>query len=113
MFFNHYSELSADCQEVLGAAKVLDVTEFRLFEVAYQDWFGYSGAEGELEKIYAMYWFTGVVPSWVRHYCRQILTLSGQVGHEVQLVAGSRSTKFESVTLCCLALSVLLLLVVF
>ena len=109
MFFKHYKELSLDCRELLGAANVLNVTEFRLFELAYRDWFGRTGGEAELESLYALYWFTGVTPTWVRHYCRQILALSNQIGHEVQSIPVSRKSAFESITLWCLGLSMVLL----
>ena len=113
MFFNNYSELSVDSRQVVSAANVLNVTEFRLFELAYREWYGCVGKEVELEKLYALYWFTGLAPDWVRHYSRHVLTLCRQIGHEVQAVADEApASKFKSVTLWCLGLSVLLLLAV-
>ena len=113
MFFNNYSELSVDSRQVVSAANVLNVTEFRLFELAYREWFGCTGKEVELEKLYALYWFTGLAPDWVRHYSRQVLTLCRQIGHEALVVEGPVGNAiFKSVTLWCLGLSVLLLLAV-
>ena len=113
MFFNNYKELSVDGRQVVGAANVLNVTEFRLFELAYRDWFGCSGLEGELEKVYALYWFTGLAPDWVRHYSRQVLALCRQIGHDAQVLEGpAADSVFKSVTLWCLGLSVLLFVVV-
>ena len=113
MFFSNYKELSVDCRQVLAATNVLNVTEFRLFELAYREWFGHAGVEVELEKVYALYWFTGLAPDWVRHYSRQVLALSQQLGHQVQVDdARTGNRVFQSVTLWCLAFSILLLLTV-
>lgn len=113
MFFSNYKQLSVDCRQVLAATNVLNVTEFRLFELAYQEWFGCAGAEVELEKVYALYWFTGLAPDWVRHYSRQVLALSKQVGHHAQIYdeRGGNSL-FQSASLWCLGLSILLLLTI-
>lgn len=113
MFLKKYNQLSIDSQQVQAAANVLDVTEFRLFELAYRDWFGTLGQEGELEKLYMLYWFTGLAPSWVRHYSRQVMSLSSQIGHEARsgTALPLRST-FHTITLGCLAMSLLLLLTV-
>ncbi len=113
MFLKKYNQLSVDSQQVQAAANVLDVTEFRLFELAYRDWFGKLGQEGELEKLYMLYWFTGLAPSWVRHYSRQVMSLSRQMGHEVRSgTALPLSSAFHVLTLGCLAMSLLLLLTV-
>ena len=113
MFFKKYNQLSIDSQQVHAAAAMLEVTEFRLFELAYYDWFGCSGDEGELEKLYMLYWFTGLVPVWVRHFNRQILSLGGQIGHDVRPTSVmSAPSLFHLATLACLLISVLLLVTV-
>ena len=113
MFFNNYRELSADARQVVDAASVLKVTEFRLFELAYLEWHGQYADESDLEKLYALYWFTGLAPDWVRHYSRQVLGLCRQIGHEVRAIQlPATHSAFNSVTLWCLGLSVLLLIAV-
>jgi hypothetical protein len=111
MFISKYKQLSADSQQVQAAADVLEVTEFRLFEMAYREWFGKSCQEGEMEKLYMMYWFTGMSPLWVRHYSRQVLSLGSAIGHSVSLPAAmTLPSAFQIVTLGCLLMSGLLLL---
>jgi len=113
MFFRKYNQLSMDSRQVQAAATMLEVTEFRLFELAYREWFGCSGQERELESVYMLYWFTGRAPVWVRHFNRHILALSGEVGHEAQATAAiSMPSFFNLVTLGCLLMSVLLLVTV-
>jgi len=112
MFVRKYRGLSVDSKRVQSAANVLHVTEFRLFELAYRDWFGTSCQEGELERIYMLYWFSGLSPAWVRHYCRHTLSVSRKPEPEVKPVTVHVISTFQIVTLGCLAMSLLLLLTV-
>lgn len=111
MFVKKYNQLSIDSQQVQTAANVLNVTEFRLFELAYREWFGELCQEGEMESVYMLYWFTGLAPVWVRHYSRHVVTLCRQVGHDTPVSTSMPvMSAFQLVTLGCLAMSVLLLL---
>lgn len=114
MFSSKYRELTPDSADVAGAAECLKVTEFRLFEMAYRDWYGHAARETELEREYIQFWCTGVAPSWVRHYCRQVVGLQRQLGHDVRVVSVPRAgaTAIDLITLASLAMSMLLLLVV-
>ena len=81
MFFNcHDVELSQDQLDMQLALQVLNVTEFRLFELAYNAWFGDVATENELEHSYTPYLFTGILPCWVRQYIRNIRELSKEAG---------------------------------
>lgn len=64
-----------DVVAVLDASAALEVTEFRLFELAWQDWFGGRPDERRLERHFAAYMFADRVPHWVRNFARRILDL--------------------------------------
>lgn len=62
-----------DSLSVARTACALSVGEFRVFEIAYQDWFGEKGEEKLIEKHFVRYMFNDIVPAWVRHFCKKIL----------------------------------------
>ena len=49
MFFKKKTSDETDAGQVVYTASVLNVSEFRLFELAYEDWFGEPGPETALE----------------------------------------------------------------
>jgi hypothetical protein len=63
-----------DLDKVVFASKVLQISEFRLFSLAYSRWYGRDIPEGELEYIFSAYMFEDIVPHWVRHFTRQVIT---------------------------------------
>ena len=75
-YFNRH--LDQDLVDVLDASSALDVTEFRLFELAYRHWYGKSANKDLLERHFAAYMFARRVPGWVRHFSRNILKLQAQ-----------------------------------
>jgi len=72
--------LSQDQLDMQLALQVLNITEFRLFELAYKAWFGEVARESELESSYVPYLFAGILPCWVRQYIRNIRQLSSEAG---------------------------------
>jgi len=75
-FFNRH--LDTDIVAVLDASAALEVTEFRLFQLAFADWYGKSAREEFMERQFAAYMFAQRVPNWVRHFARKILDLHAQ-----------------------------------
>ena len=73
-------ELNGDARQVEDAAAILNVSEFRLFELAYQDWFGVLAKENNLESAYMPYVMSGTVPCWLRHFSRKTLQLCDEAG---------------------------------
>ena len=65
-------EVPQDTRDVLSASCLLQITEFHLFELAYERWFGRPAREGELEECFARYMFAFRAPFWVRQYCRDV-----------------------------------------
>jgi hypothetical protein len=64
--------------EVLDASAALEVTEFRFFELAFQDWHGRRARESVIERHFVAYMFADRVPSWARHFARKVLKLNDQ-----------------------------------
>lgn len=65
--------ISLDTRLVLDAASVMDISEYRLFELAYVDWFGDEPLAGQVEPTFAVYMFRGEIPTWVRQFARKML----------------------------------------
>lgn len=62
-----------DVWSVLRAAALLSVGEFRVFQIAYKEWFGEDGEEKLIEKYFVGYMFNDIVPPWVRHFCKKVM----------------------------------------
>ena len=65
--------LAPDESLVLETSSLLQITEFRLFELAYERWFGAQAPGEDMERQFCAYMFGAVVPLWVRQYCREVL----------------------------------------
>lgn len=88
---------SDDSQSVLELAGLLEISEFRLFQLAYVSWYGHPPDRHNLEWEFEAYMFYQKVPFWVRHFCRaaMIQARAGQFDPEKfgvhPLSAGRRS----------------------
>jgi len=56
------------------ASQLLQVSEYRFFHAAYRFWFGRELSEERMESVYSNYLFAGIVPYWVAHAARTIIT---------------------------------------
>ena len=52
----------------------LDTSEFDIFCAAYTKWYGEAASLSYLEQQFDEYLKTGILPFYVRHYCRQYVT---------------------------------------
>jgi hypothetical protein len=59
-----------DAEMIAKVAGSLGISEFKLFESAYADWYKRAASEHELELYFVRYLFYQEAPSWVRHYAR-------------------------------------------
>jgi len=64
-----------DVWSVLKTSSVLNVGEFRVFQIAYKEWFGEEVDEATIEGYFTPYMFKDIVPLWVRHFCTRVLQL--------------------------------------
>jgi hypothetical protein len=67
-----------DTRDVLAASSLLQITEFHLFELAYERWYGQRARERELEATFAQYMFASHAPFWVRQFCRDVSTVDSK-----------------------------------
>lgn len=73
-------------RELLGlTTRVLGVPEFRVFELAWQEWHGKVPAECDLEPAYFDFAIKGELPCWVRAYNRNTLQLCEEVGLDLSV----------------------------
>ena len=80
LFARKQAVQSKDQQDIQMTLQLLHISEFRLFELAYKEWFGDYASESELELAYIPYLFSGSVPCWVRQFTRNIRHLSNEAG---------------------------------
>ena len=59
-----------DAEMITKVADSLGISEFKLFESAYVDWYQRPASERELEPYFVRYLFYQEAPTWVRHYAR-------------------------------------------
>ena len=71
-------DLEPELRDVLEAAAALDTTEFKIFVIAYDHWFGRRAPHELIEQHFTAYMFQDIVPHWVHHFARHVLTLSQQ-----------------------------------
>ena len=69
-----------DASHVAAAACYLEVGEFRLFEMAWEDWHGEMPDEKTVERHFVRYLFHQTVPIWVRHFVRKVLARARDAG---------------------------------
>lgn len=67
-----------DLERVMVASRLLQITEFNFFGLAYSCWYGQEIHERSLEYIFAEYMFEDKIPHWVRHLARTVLSRDEQ-----------------------------------
>lgn len=64
-----------DVQAVVYTAAVLRISEFEVFRLAYQEWFGRPAENREMEVCFHRYLAATQAPVWVRSFVRRIRKL--------------------------------------
>ena len=67
-----------DINDVSFSARLLQISEFEFFQVAYFQWYGREIRESSLEYIFDDYMFKDIVPHYVRYFARKVLLLFDQ-----------------------------------
>ncbi|NIQ96748.1 MAG: hypothetical protein GWN87_23085, partial [Desulfuromonadales bacterium] len=62
-----------DMPQVGYVAQLENVGHFRVFEEAYEEWFGKEAPVKVIEHKFHPYLRTGVAPYWVRSYTRHVI----------------------------------------
>jgi len=60
-------------QSISRAAKLLEVSEFKLFSEAYLAWFGDRADDEDLTWVFAQFMMFGELPDWADSYARSVL----------------------------------------
>jgi len=63
-----------DCNLVVSAAQLLDISEYEFFMRAYREWYREAPDERRIEAQFAAFMFADVVPCWVRDYARKLMS---------------------------------------
>jgi hypothetical protein len=71
-------QLNNDAQAVINTAALLQISEFEVFQLAYQCWFGYLAENREIDVLFSRYLINANVPVWVRAFTRQINQLQAE-----------------------------------
>jgi hypothetical protein len=69
-------EMPEDVSDLLQAAALLEVSEYRVFELAYTAWFSTARELPDkkvLERFFFAYLYRDRIPPWVRAYTREIV----------------------------------------
>ncbi len=67
--------MEPEIQRVLDTSAILQISEFEVFRLSYDRWFGTPADDGLIEPFFCDYMFQMVVPSWVNHFTRKVLDL--------------------------------------
>ena len=62
-----------DVEAVSFVAGLLDISEFRLFEISYFNWFGSEATKKAMDGFFNSYLKSGFVPYWLRNMVRTII----------------------------------------
>ncbi|MDZ7662689.1 hypothetical protein [Thiohalophilus sp.] len=89
MFLFPDKPLPPDLQVLLDAVGLLDISEFRLFELAYEAWYGEPASPEKLECAFARYMYREEVPFWVRHYARRVLKAADRRQLDTSVMGGA------------------------
>lgn len=71
----HYDDTPADCVLVAETAGLLEITEFRVFQIAFKEWYGREIHDYEAEDYFTAFMYFDRVPFWVRRFCHRIQNL--------------------------------------
>jgi hypothetical protein len=61
---------------VADTAGLLEITEFRVFQLAFGEWYGREIHDYEAEEYFTAFMYFDQVPFWVRRFCHKIQDLN-------------------------------------
>ncbi|MCP5419464.1 MAG: hypothetical protein H6969_03065 [Gammaproteobacteria bacterium] len=64
--------LAGDLETVVGTASALHITEFDVFRLAYENWFGCPAESQVLDTEFSRYMNQAIAPLWVRSFTRRV-----------------------------------------
>jgi hypothetical protein len=114
--FFHEKRTANDVSSVMRAASLLSVGEFRVFEIAYEQWYGEPGDAKQIERCFAAYMFNDIIPVWVRHFCTKVVQLDSEDAldpGDYGILAPAASTRQQNRVLECIMLLIVILMLFF
>lgn len=73
VFFRPDLEEQSEKSEIVDAANLLQIGEFQLLQLAYEEWHGRPLPADQVDTLFSDYMLRQHVPAWARHYARNIL----------------------------------------
>jgi len=106
------------CKDLIAvavSASLLQVSEFKCFQVAYEQWFGHELDEQSMENIFSTYLKELSVPHWVRHFTRKVfyLEVQGKLNPEDFNIFRPKNTRKDRIRGVCYSLLLLAITVIF
>ena len=80
--FRLASPLPPDVADVLESASLLEISEYRVFELAHRAWFGAASRAAPLERSFSDYLYRDRVPPWVRAFTRAVVARGREPGFD-------------------------------
>jgi len=75
LFFPDVGNMTiTDEAKVRISSRLLEISEFRLFHIAYSRWYGMEIPDREIEPTFSAYLLENRIPHWVRHFTREVLS---------------------------------------
>ena len=71
-----YDDTPVDCVLVAETAGLLEITEFRVFQLSFKEWYGREIRDYEAEDYFTAFMYFDQVPFWVRRFCHHIQNLA-------------------------------------
>jgi hypothetical protein len=70
-----HDTMQQDTARIHISSKLLQISEFRFFQLSYSQWYGRELPERSMEYIFADYMFKDEIPHWARYFSRKVLSL--------------------------------------
>ncbi len=105
----------SDILSIAASASLLQISEFRCFQIAYAQWFGYDLDERSMEHIFSSYLKESIVPHWVRHFTRKVFALEvqGMLNPEEFNITRQENTRRNRIRGICYTVLMLAITVIF
>ena len=115
---NFKSKKDDSCKDLIAvavSASLLQISEFKCFQVAYAQWFGHELDEQSMENIFSTYLKELSVPHWVRHFTRKVfyLEVQGKLNPEEFNILRPENTRKDRIRGVCYTALLLAITVIF
>lgn len=103
--------LTTDTILVMNTASTFEINEYEVFTLAFEAWYGRAAEFKEIESEYVRYMTKGIIPAWVRSYCRSYVSMETVQAFSLYSSADDATGKFLRQLIICACLVVSMLVV--